>query len=151
MRVFIYIKCNHMFGLPWCTHRRSLWLYLTLCDPMNCSPLGSPVYGIFQGKTPEWVPMPFSRGSSWHRVVPCLLRLLHRWQILYHSATRWLNSKESACNARDQVQYLCQADPMEKEIALQYSCLGNPMDRGAWQTTVHGAARVRHNLETKQQ
>ena len=84
-------------------------------------------------------------------VVPCLLRLLHRWQILYHSATRWLNSKESACNARDQVQYLCQADPMEKEIALQYSCLGNPMDRGAWQTTVHGAARVRHNLETKQQ
>ena len=21
---------------------------------------------------------------------------------------------------------------------LQYSCLGNPMDRGAWQTTVHG-------------
>ena len=22
--------------------------------------------------------------------------------------------------------------------ALQYSCLGNPMDRGAWQVTVHG-------------
>jgi len=21
---------------------------------------------------------------------------------------------------------------------LQYSCLGNPMDRGAWQATVHG-------------
>ena len=21
---------------------------------------------------------------------------------------------------------------------LQYSCLGNPMDRGAWQTTAHG-------------
>ena len=26
---------------------------------------------------------------------------------------------------------------------LQYSCLGNPMDRGAWQVTVHGIARVR--------
>ena len=24
---------------------------------------------------------------------------------------------------------------------LQYSCLGNPMDRGAWQATVHGAAK----------
>ena len=24
---------------------------------------------------------------------------------------------------------------------LQYSCLGNPMDRGAWQTTVHGIAK----------
>ena len=24
---------------------------------------------------------------------------------------------------------------------LQYSCLGNPTDRGAWQATVHGAAK----------
>ena len=29
---------------------------------------------------------------------------------------------------------------------LQYSCLGNPMDRGAWQAIVHGVKRVRHNL-----
>ena len=26
---------------------------------------------------------------------------------------------------------------------LQYSCLGNPMDRGAWQATVHGVAKSR--------
>ena len=32
---------------------------------------------------------------------------------------------------------------------LQCSCLGNPTDRGAWNTTVHGVARVRHNLATK--
>ena len=25
---------------------------------------------------------------------------------------------------------------------LQYSCLGNPMDRGAWRTTIHGVAKV---------
>ena len=25
---------------------------------------------------------------------------------------------------------------------LQYSCLGNSMDRGAWQATVHGVTRV---------
>ena len=24
---------------------------------------------------------------------------------------------------------------------LQYSCLGNPMDRGAWQMTIHGATK----------
>jgi len=24
---------------------------------------------------------------------------------------------------------------------LQYSCLGNPTDRGAWQATVHGVAK----------
>ena len=32
---------------------------------------------------------------------------------------------------------------------LQYSCLENPMDRGAWQTTDHGVARVGHGLATK--
>ena len=24
---------------------------------------------------------------------------------------------------------------------LQYSCLGNPMERGAWQATLHGVAK----------
>ena len=28
---------------------------------------------------------------------------------------------------------------------LQYSCLENPMDRGAWWATVHGVAGVRHD------
>ena len=32
---------------------------------------------------------------------------------------------------------------------LQYSCLGNPGDRGTWQATVHGVARVRYDLVTK--
>ena len=36
-----------------------------------------------------------------------------------------------------QVQSLGQEDPLEKGIGnpLQYSCLENPMDRGAWQAT----------------
>ena len=32
---------------------------------------------------------------------------------------------------------------------LQDSCLEIPMDRGAWQATVHGVARVGHDLVTK--
>ena len=32
---------------------------------------------------------------------------------------------------------------------LQYSCLGNPMDRGAWRATIHGVARAGDNLDTK--
>jgi len=32
---------------------------------------------------------------------------------------------------------------------LQYSCLENPMDRRAWQATVHGVTRVRQYLVTK--
>ena len=33
--------------------------------------------------------------------------------------------------------------------ALQYCCLENPLDRRPWQATVHGVARVGHNLTTK--
>ena len=32
----------------------------------------------------------------------------------------------------------------------QYSCLENPMDRGAWQTIVPGSQRIRHDLEIRQ-
>ena len=34
---------------------------------------------------------------------------------------------------------------------LPYSCLGNLMDRGAWQAIVHESQRVRHDLATKEQ
>ena len=34
---------------------------------------------------------------------------------------------------------------------LRYSCLGNPVDRGAWWATVHGVARVGHASATLQQ
>ena len=42
-----------------------------------------------------------------------------------------------------QVQSLGRGDPLEKETAtaLQYSYLGNPMDRGAWQALVHGVEK----------
>ena len=38
--------------------------YLTLCDPMDCSPPGSSVHGILQARILEWVAIPFSRGSA---------------------------------------------------------------------------------------
>ena len=35
--------------------------------------------------------------------------------------------------------------------SVQYSCLRNPMDRGAWWATVHRVTRVGRDLATKQQ
>ena len=48
-------------------------------------------------------------------------------------------------------RFLGWEDPLEKEMAThsQYSCLENPMDRGAWRATVHGVAGVRQDLVTK--
>ena len=47
-----------------CMCAKSLQLCLTLCNPMDCSPLNSSVHGILQARILEWVAMPSSRGSS---------------------------------------------------------------------------------------
>ena len=47
-----------------------------------------------------------------------------------------------------QVLSLSWEDLQEKED-LQYSCLGNPMDRGDWRAMVHGVIRIGHDLATK--
>ena len=56
-----------VFGEQWCVCAKSLQLCLTLCNPMDCSPPGSPVHGILQARILEWVAMPSSRKSSWPR------------------------------------------------------------------------------------
>ena len=43
---------------------KSLQSCPTLCDSMDCSPLGSSVHGILQAIMPEWVAMPSSKESS---------------------------------------------------------------------------------------
>ena len=47
-----------------CMHAKSLQSCLTLCDPLDYSPPGSFVQGIFQAKILEWVAMLSPRGSS---------------------------------------------------------------------------------------
>ena len=63
-------------------------------------------------------------------------------------------SKESACNIEDpgSIPALGRSFEEENDSPLQYSCLENSMDRGAWWATVHGGCkRVDHDLATKQQ
>ena len=43
---------------------KSLQSCLTLCNPRDSSPPGSPVPGILQARTLEWVAISFSKGSS---------------------------------------------------------------------------------------
>ena len=43
---------------------KSLQSCPTLCDPRDGSPPGSPIPGILQARTLEWVAISFSRGSS---------------------------------------------------------------------------------------
>ena len=51
-----------------------------------------------------------------------------------------LDGKESTCNAGDtcSIAQLGRAHGEGNGYPLQYSCLENIVDRGAWQATVHG-------------
>ena len=57
----------------------------TICDPMDCSPPGSPVHRILQARILEWVAISFSRGSSQPRDRTHIsgVSCIGRW-LLYH-------------------------------------------------------------------
>ena len=52
------------------------------CIPMDCSPLGSSVHGIFQARILKQVAVSYSRRSSLHRNQTCVSCIGR--QILYH-------------------------------------------------------------------
>ena len=56
--------------------------------------------------------------------------------------------KESACNAGDLglIPGVGRSPGKGKGYPLQYSCLENPMDGGAWQATVHGVTKNQTGL-----
>ena len=61
-------------------HAKSLRFCPTLCDPMDCSLLGTSVHGIFQARILEWVAVPSLQGVFLSQgLSPRLLCPLH-WQ-----------------------------------------------------------------------
>ena len=64
----------------------------------------------------------------------------------------WLSSKESACQAGDTglITGLGRSPGEGHRNPLQYSCLGNPVDRGVWQGIVHGVTKNQTQLSKNQ-
>ena len=64
----------------------------------------------------------------------------------------WFSNKESACNAGDtgdsgSIPGSGRAPGGGNGNPFQYSCLENPMDRGAWWAAVHGVAKSQIRLK----
>ena len=60
----------------------------TLCDPIDGSPQGSPVPGILQARTLEWVAISFSNAWKWEVKVKSLSRvqlLVTPWTAAYQA------------------------------------------------------------------
>ena len=99
--------------------------------------------GILQARILEWVAMPFSRGSS--LIQESNLGLPHYRQILL-SLRHQGSIKNLLANAGDlrdsgSISGLGRSPREGHGNLLQYSCLEDPMDRGAWWATVHGVEK----------
>ena len=95
---------------------------------------------LAMGKEPKFC-------DSLFHSIPNLCPLPGISAFLRKEASWWFSGKESTCNAGDtgdQVQFPGEGNG----YALQYSCLGNPMDRGSWQVQSMGLQRPGHNLAT---
>ena len=60
----------------------------------------------------------------------------------------WSREQATSCWSREQATSCWSREQATKEVGnpLQYSCLQNPVDRGAWQAIVHGVAKSQTQL-----
>ena len=123
-----------------------LWPSEAYGTPMSSQPscwLHRPVHPLFISEF----------GTHCYPFYACLLGISKPNEILYGSIFVQLVSscgfpsgsegKEPACNAEDpgSIPGSGRSPGEGNGNPLQYSCLENPMDRGAWQAVVHGVAK----------
>ena len=94
----------------------------TLSDPMDCSLSGSSAHGIFQARVLEWGAIAFSESARGVGKYFSFLRRAASKERFIKLTVAWRNIRFTR---------VLIAFP-EKVMALQYSCLENPMDGGAW-------------------
>ena len=113
----------------------------TLYDPRDSSPPGSPVPGILQARTLEWVAISFSNAWKWKVKVKSLSRV----QLF---ATPWTAAHQASLSISNSRSLLKLMSIMGEGngTPLQCSCLENPRDRGAWWAAVYGVAESRTRL-----
>ena len=85
---------------------KSLQSCLTLWDPIDGSPPGSPVPGILHARTLEWVAISFSNAWKWKvkvKLFSCVRLLATPWTVAYQALHRWDfpgNSTGMGCHCR---------------------------------------------------
>ena len=75
---------------------------------------------------------------------------LNSWYLTWASLVTGLSNQESACNAGDidSIPGLRRSSGGGNDNPLQYPCLENPMERGAWRAADHGVSKSRVQLST---
>ena len=102
-----------------CLPAKSLQLYPTLCNPMDCSPPGSSFHGILQAKMLEWEAISSPKGFSNLGIEPTSITSPALAGIFF-------TTKES-----------------ESEVAQSYSTLCDPMECSLPGSSLHGILLAR--------
>ena len=150
-KYFIELEGRSLNG---CVCAKLLQSRLTLCDPLECSPLGSSLHGILQARILEWVAISFSKGSSWSRdqtqvsMCPSLASEFFTTSTTLNGgvastgASLVIQDKKSTRKAGDAgdlgwIPELGRSPGGGNGNPFQYFCWKNPVNRGAWWATVH--------------
>ena len=106
-----------------------------LCATLWTAAGQAPLFmGIFQARMLEWVAVPSSRGSSQPRDRTCCISYICIGRIVFFFFSFFFFFTTSATCGEG------------NGTPLQYSCLENPVDGGAWWAAVHGVAKSRTRL-----
>ena len=91
MKFFFFFFCQKLHFLALFSivcYAKSLQSCPTLCDPIDGSPPGSPVPGILQARTLEWVAISFSNAWKWKvkgKSLRCVRLLATPWTAAYQA------------------------------------------------------------------
>ena len=142
---------------------------LTLCDPMDCSPPGSSVHGIYQAMVLEWIAIYFSKGSSQSRNRTRVSHIVDRcftiWATrevleIHETSNRQSNLEKEEWNWRNQpawLQALLQSHSHHDNMVLaqrqKYRSVGQnrkPRDKSThlWTPSLTKEERIYNGLKT---
>ena len=143
----------------------------TLRDPMDCSPPGSSIRGIFQARVLEWVAIAFSEKESylpqnsfflvrlsvdWMDPIQCRKRQWHPTPVLLLGKSHGRRSlvgcspwgrEESDTTERLHFHFSLSCIGEGNGNPLQCSCLENPRDGGAWWAAFSGVTQSQTRLK----
>ena len=93
----LYMAAGKTIALTTAAAAKSLQSCPTLCDPIDSSPLGSPVPGILQARVLEWVAISLTRPTFVGKVMPLLFNMLSWFITAFlprrkHLLISWLQS-----------------------------------------------------------